>query len=464
MLSLHGNQLQQIPQYGWERLHSLKEVTLQGNCLTQIPESFAQLGAITELSLADNQITALPDNLSGWSNLQKFHCYSNKLTQLPLGPSGLPALLPAVPSTSSINGNSNCSHSSGTHSRGTYSSSSTATTSGEWQYATSNGDSSYSTAFNKNIRSVDLDESNDSSGRGKLVSLWLEGNPLTEACVAELMSKMGPAGTTRIGLDERQLIGVAAKQYEQLKVAGNKSLRRGVIKGEGPGYFKLQLGPTPQSSNEGSGCLGDHVLVVAFGSAPGLPNWGGVMRQVYAAAEAPDHTNFDVLYMVDSHRSWYCGGDPALMQERYGSRLQQYTQQYKHVLMIGDSMGATGALLFSPLATSVLSFCPQVDLTTASIRPGQPLEWQAALQDTLHQAVAASSAKIKVFTGTWQHDIDQANALQDYKHVDIKVYGVDSHRLALALARQRKLAPIIREAVLAEMGISSGNVRLVNLL
>jgi hypothetical protein len=67
-----------------------------------------------------------------------------------------------------------------------------------------------------------------------------------------------------------------------------------------------------------------------------------------------------VLYVVDPHRSWYNGGDADLMQQRYTSRLQQYTQQYKHVVMIGDSMGATAALLFSPLATKVLSFCPQV--------------------------------------------------------------------------------------------------------
>jgi hypothetical protein len=43
MLSLHGNQLQELPQHGWQQLASLKEVTLQGNCLRQIPDSFAQL-------------------------------------------------------------------------------------------------------------------------------------------------------------------------------------------------------------------------------------------------------------------------------------------------------------------------------------------------------------------------------------------------------------------------------------
>lgn len=49
-----------------------------------------------------------------------------------------------------------------------------------------------------------------------------------------------------------------------------------------------------------------------------------------------------------------------LMHQRYTDRLRQYTEQYKHVVMIGDSMGASAALLFSPLATKVMSFCPQV--------------------------------------------------------------------------------------------------------
>jgi hypothetical protein len=36
------------------------------------------------------------------------------------------------------------------------------------------------------------------------------------------------------------------------------------------------------------------------------------------------------------------------------------TDKYKRVMMVGDSMGATAALLFSPLATAVQVFSPQV--------------------------------------------------------------------------------------------------------
>ena len=45
------------------------------------------------------------------------------------------------------------------------------------------------------------------------------------------------------------------------------------------------------------------------------------------------------------------------------------TEQYKRVMMVGDSMGATAALLFSPLATAVQAFSPQVDRHDALFNP-----------------------------------------------------------------------------------------------
>ena len=41
-------------------------------------------------------------------------------------------------------------------------------------------------------------------------------------------------------------------------------------------------------------------------------------------------------------------------------QLEKVTARYQRVLMLGDSMGATAALLFSDLATSVQAFTPQV--------------------------------------------------------------------------------------------------------
>lgn len=44
----------------------------------------------------------------------------------------------------------------------------------------------------------------------------------------------------------------------------------------------------------------------------------------------------------------------------YRDRLQSVCERYETVVMLGDSMGASAALLFAPLATAVLAFCPQV--------------------------------------------------------------------------------------------------------
>lgn len=52
---------------------------------------------------------------------------------------------------------------------------------------------------------------------------------------------------------------------------------------------------------------GERLLVVAYASAPGLPNWGGLLRKVFEGMAEPAHRCFDTLYVVDPSRSWYHG-------------------------------------------------------------------------------------------------------------------------------------------------------------
>jgi hypothetical protein len=87
------------------------------------------------------------------------------------------------------------------------------------------------------------------------------------------------------------------------------------------------------------------------------------------------------------------------------------TQQYRAVVMLGDSMGATAALLFSPLATAVHAFAPQVDMANASLRPGRDSAWLGRLTARTLAAVASSAADITAHSSTWQHDLDQAHVL-----------------------------------------------------
>ena len=48
--------------------------------------------------------------------------------------------------------------------------------------------------------------------------------------------------------------------------------------------------------------------------------------------------------------------------ESWKARLRDVTKDYDKVMFLGDSMGATAALLFSEYATNVQAFCPQVSM------------------------------------------------------------------------------------------------------
>lgn len=110
---------------------------------------------------------------------------------------------------------------------------------------------------------------------------------------------------------------------------------------------------------------------------------------------------FDVLYVVDPYRAWYDGGEVGLMHERYTDRLRQYTEQYRHVVMIGDSMGASAALLFSPLATKVMSFCPQVGCCPHAVLRGQP-------QASEYLPCPAVSTELHSSLACWQQNRESA--------------------------------------------------------
>jgi len=411
-MGLPGNQLEALPE-SIGNMKALRKLSLHGNRLKSVPASLGQLAALQELWLMGNDLDSLPDCFTTMTALKELSLADNCLAEVP--PS-----LAAAPALTSL-----------------------------WVYGNALTRVPHGLAEHPTLK-----------------YLWLEGNPLSEEGLEPLLSRLsGGSGLRAVGVDEQQaslappeLVSSAVKA-EQLSVSRVIVAPDGAAPVEGPahhslrGYFKLQ--PGTQFVQQGS----PRVLVVAFGSAPGTPNWAGVLKQVAGEAKRATAGRFDTLYVVDACRSWYGGGDGG--EEMYRAKLATVAACYDEVVMIGDSMGATAALLFSDLATSVHAFCPQVDLATASIRPGQPPAWLAALKDRLLAAAAASSADITVHSGTWQHDLDQAVMVEP--HSTLRVYDVDSHRLALRLASQGKLLPIIRDSVFGAMR-KKEDVRLGNLL
>lgn len=134
----------------------------------------------------------------------------------------------------------------------------------------------------------------------QLKQLWLEGNPLAPAAVEALLEAVPAAPSLRIlGLDSSQLGGASAAAVQ---TAGGR-LQAGRVHGSGAGYFKVD-----EAKGGGGEAHRARALVVSFGSAPGTPNWGGVLSKVRAAAGSAAEADFDVVYIVDPHRAWYCGG------------------------------------------------------------------------------------------------------------------------------------------------------------
>ncbi|KAI3428648.1 hypothetical protein D9Q98_007471 [Chlorella vulgaris] len=456
-LWLHGNLLQELPA-DVGQLSALTQLSLSGNCLSALPEGLAGLRALQELSCAGNQLESLPASIEGLTALKKLALHGNQLRELPADMGGLTALQEL-----SLQGNPQL-----------------ASVPESLASLPALRDLSVAdcalAALPATLRAAPALESLSLYGNQlhefptavlqapKLRTLWLEGNPLTPEAVDSLLAALPSSNLSALGLDERQLALAPPALAEAALACGKLRVSGPAPSGGGLGYFKLEPAPAAAAaSSTGSSRPTTEVLVVSFGSAPGTPNWGGLLKKVRAAATAPQEQNFDVLYVVDPCRSWYSGGDDGY--EHYEERLRAVCGRYRQVVFIGDSMGATATLLFAHLATEVHAWTPQIDLATSSIRPGQGCEWQAVLKQRVLDNVARCEGTVVVHTGSWRHDLDQARCLPTHDDsIKVQIYSVESHRLALALDSRGLLMQIVRSAVLQAMGLSNkDNIRLANL-
>ncbi|KAG0555451.1 hypothetical protein KC19_12G170000 [Ceratodon purpureus] len=382
VLAAYGNALRCLPE-SLTKLASLRDLWLQGNELEVLPESWGAMCSLKQFSLADNRLEVLPESIAELQSLETLWIYCNKLKNIP--------------------------------------------------------------------RSL--------ATMKKLQYVWAEGNPLESEPLWESLTSF--SSLKALGISSNVVLPSAvpesmAKVLYRSEISGSgEALERG-------GYFKLQQWDLEKKAD---------TVIVAFGSAPAVPNWAGLLQKVKAEMKKKQLTStFDILFVVDSKRSWYTHedtveriNDVGLSQQTesssssssaYVSGLGSYYREelefalrpYKQVIMLGDSMGASAALMFSPLATSVVAFCPQVDLSTSSIRPGHSQSWLQTFKEDLLRAVSLSSARISVHSGTWSHDVNQAKLLPSDK-VTLKVHDVDNHRLALELNTRNLLPAIVLHEV-----------------
>ena len=453
-LWLHGNLLEQLPS-DIGALPHLKQLAIAGNRLTSLPESIGLLNALSELVVAGNRLEELPKSIGTLSSLRNLDLHGNQLGSLCdtigmlssleelwlQGNKNLEVLPPALKGLHQLKKMSaaDCSLME------------IPSELGEMQELQD------VSLYGNKLERVPV----DILQAPRLRKVWLEGNPLHPESVRELVHAANKKICFHIGLDNIQLaIEDDTAVNNGLKNVLPSQVFSNCVSENMDGYWKLDR----QIGAHSSVMDASPVLVVAFGSAPGVPNWGGAIRRIRENFDNDSHAeiNFDVLYVVDPHRSWYGGGDERYTE--YNNAIEKIASQYPKVIFIGDSMGATASLMFAKHATVVHSFCPQIDLSKSSIRPGEEKAWEGILKDRVLAGIEACSGDIQVHVGNWHHDVQQSNIIPSaLEHARVKIYGVDSHRLAIALDRVNKLIPILESSILQCCGVTNtANIRLSN--
>ncbi|MGA0334504.1 MAG: hypothetical protein ACO3NW_11185, partial [Kiritimatiellia bacterium] len=128
--------------------------------------------------------------------------------------------------------------------------------------------------------------------------------------------------------------------------------------------------------------------------------------------------NIDQLHVLDPNRSWYMQG-PKGEWNGYAYYIRVLTEQlkklktqtpYRKVCFIGNSMGGSGACLYSPLADAVLAFCPQTEIPLKQIEAKVNEQYKNLLRENLSAAHAAGK-QICIHRRIGERDIVQCDRL-----------------------------------------------------
>ncbi|CAK0901340.1 unnamed protein product [Prorocentrum cordatum] len=116
--------------------------------------------------------------------------------------------------------------------------------------------------------------------------------------------------------------------------------------------------------------------------------------------------DFDVLLLVDPHRSWYTE-EPAssanVSRSSFREHLERITAPYRRVCALGASMGGFASLSHADLFDAVLAFGPQIELELAHHRPGFEVQDLAAMSGRMRRAVRNRRGTVEAHTSMDNH-------------------------------------------------------------
>lgn len=458
-LWVHGNALRALPE-DIGQLRALSQLSCAGNELSTLPDSLGELRALRSLSVAGNRLRALPATLGNLSSLETLEAHGNALEALPESASKLYALRSLMLQGNALGGHGCLDALGGMRALEVLNVASNARLEalpcGAALLPRLMEVTAYGTALSRLPEGMLVQDGGAADAR-RLRAVWLEGSPLDPSWTASVASAsvQSRVGAVMLGLDEDQWEAAAAVLQREAGMSGVAPAARGshvrvcAILGHdaatrraaaAAGYFKLERGAGAADSDAEPPSR--RALVVALGSAPGTPNWAGALSRARVAMEIGASVSWDVCYAVDARRDWY-------RAEEFATFLAEATDAYARVVLLGDSMGGSGALLLAPAATRVLAFTPQVDLLSSALRPGggdRSGDAERAYAERMLGALRVAGERgtlVDVHTGNWQNDLAQADAAGSAgDHVDVVVHPYNSHRVAKVREREQARARV----------------------
>jgi hypothetical protein len=179
-------------------------------------------------------------------------------------------------------------------------------------------------------------------------------------------------------------------------------------------------------------------LLVAF--AGGALQLGGQSRPEFV--QCTDHLCVDRLFLTDPSNAWYS-------DDVYKNELPAIFGQYRRVILIGNCLGATGALRFARLASVVIAINPHVDPhshTNWFVRFGARRLASKSFVDELNESIRECPS-VQVYGDKSRANVQQVNAL-DRSAPGLRVFERDvSAHLAKAMRDSKELANVLERAI-----------------
>ncbi|XP_051771328.1 leucine-rich repeat-containing protein 20 isoform X2 [Ctenopharyngodon idella] len=83
-ISLANNQIKALSNKFFLTFTQLREVDLQGNVLSTLPEAVGNMEHLVSINLSKNKLTVFPERLTDVSSLQHINVEGNQITELPM--------------------------------------------------------------------------------------------------------------------------------------------------------------------------------------------------------------------------------------------------------------------------------------------------------------------------------------------------------------------------------------------